>query len=172
MRSIFNLSGLVLISSLSAYAVAAPLSIGDSVTATVPAITKASVGHPNAIVITIKTVPPVHIQGNPTLAYNIATTVKMQAVKGLKIGKIVYPKPKVEEVFGTKTPIYEGTIKITAYETAFKPGKYTVPIQVTYQACNAQNCMPPETVDLKAKLEVSKAKLNRVKTSKVKKHAA
>lgn len=171
MRSLSNLFGLISISCFSAYTVAAPLSISNSVSATVPATTKAIVGHSNAIVITIKTVPPVHIQGNPTLAYNIATTVKMQAVKGLKIGKIVYPKPKVEEVFGTKTPIYEGTIKITAYETALKPGKYTVPIQITYQACNAQNCMPPVTVDLKAKLQVSNAKQKKVMPSKVRKHA-
>jgi DsbC/DsbD-like thiol-disulfide interchange protein len=95
-------------------------------------------------------------QSDPDL---IPTSVTVSPVKGLKVGSPVYPEAKKIVVPSSATPlsVYLGSNKVTfpvSVTPAVKRGKYAVPVTVTYQACNASACFPPQTDNLTATLVV------------------
>ena len=100
-----------------------------------------------------------HINSNkPNDEFLIASkvTVKSEAVT---LTSINYPQPKELKLEFSEKPVsvYSGDIKIELTFTVNKnttSGKYTVPVKLSYQACNDKICMPPTEVSEKITVEI------------------
>ncbi len=69
-------------------------------------------------------------------------------------GEIKAPKPKVQEnsVFGVRLEKYRGTVVFTLpIKGDWSPGS-EVAVELTYQLCNEENCLFPQTDRVKAKV--------------------
>ncbi len=99
---------------------------------------------PIKVTFHIKVSSPFHIQGHPSIEGYIPTSLKITAPKGIKVLKIIYPKPVVKPFFGEKLPVYEGLVNVTAVLVASKEGRYKLPYLLHYQGCNTQQCYPPQ----------------------------
>ncbi|MFA5806076.1 MAG: protein-disulfide reductase DsbD [Melioribacteraceae bacterium] len=83
-------------------------------------------------------------------------TVKSEAVT---LTSINYPQPKELKLEFSEKPVsvFSGDIKIELSFTVNKntaSGKYTVPVKLSYQACNDRTCLPPTDVSEKLTVEV------------------
>ncbi len=77
--------------------------------------------------------------------------------KNVVLKSVKYPKGFMMDSFGTKSAVYEGTIKIP-FSVVFKnPGKTTAKFKVLYMQCNDKTCMPPKFVNVTAPINVKKA---------------
>ena len=92
-----------------------------------------------------------HINSNkPNDEFLIASKVTAKS-EAVTLTSIIYPQPKELKLEFSEKPVsvYGGDIKIELTFTANKniaSGKYIVPIQLSYQACNDKTCMPPTEV--------------------------
>jgi len=90
-----------------------------------------------------------HINSDkPKEDFLIPSKLTIDSTKGFEVNKIVYPKPiEVNLSFSDKPlSVWEGEIYIGAIIEISKdmaPGKYNLPIQLEYQSCNNQTCLPP-----------------------------
>jgi thiol:disulfide interchange protein DsbD len=71
--------------------------------------------------------------------------------KKFQLAKVVFPKAKEIPLGFSEKPVsvFEGDIVIGLLiniDKALPLGKYTIPMQLKYQACNDQTCMPPTSV--------------------------
>ena len=117
-------------------------------------------GKPFAVAVTLTIESPYHIQANPATAEYIPTEVKVGAVKGLSVGRPVYPQGMQATISGDKLSVYEGVVKVRVTVTpgqALKPGKITLPVTVHYQGCNEQACYPPTDTKTEIVFMVGKA---------------
>lgn len=149
-----------ILSALCIYAVGvyAQFSPPKFIKASPTAPKSAQVGKPFMVTIAVDIDSPYHIQGNPSKEGYIATELEVGPLKGFKLDKVVYPKPKESVFSGERLPVYEGKINIKAEVTAdksVKPGKYTLPISLKYQGCDDQKCFPPATLSSKATIAVT-----------------
>src|SRR3989339_2213786 len=100
-----------------------------------------------------------HINSNkPNDEFLIASKVTTKS-DAVTLTSINYPQPKELKLEFSEKPVsvYGGDIKIELTFTVNKntaSGKYTVPIKLSYQACNDQTCMPPTDVSEKMNVEV------------------
>lgn len=99
-----------------------------------------------------------HINANkPIDSNNIATTIKVNAAPGIKVGTPKYPAAKMITTSGIKSNVYTGKatviIPFTVAKSA-KPGKQVLKGDVTYQACNDKSCLPPNTITVSAPLTI------------------
>jgi len=100
-----------------------------------------------------------HINSNkPNDEFLIASKVTAKS-DAITLTSINYPQPKELKLEFSEKPVsvYSGDIKIELTFTANKntpSGKYTIPVKLSYQACNDQTCMPPTEVSEKLNLEV------------------
>ncbi|NJD23300.1 MAG: protein-disulfide reductase DsbD [Melioribacter sp.] len=100
-----------------------------------------------------------HINSNkPNDDFLIASkvTAKNDAVI---LSNINYPKPQELKLEFSEKPVsvFGGDIKIELTFTVNKntaSGKYSIPVKLSYQACNDQTCMPPTEVSEKLSVEV------------------
>lgn len=118
----------------------------------------AAPGTPFTLVVTVTIDKDYHIQGNNAKDPYIPTVVTIGPVKGVTIGKIVYPPAVKKEFSGELLPVYEKKVEIKATLTAdkgVKPGKITLPVSVKYQGCNDKVCYPPSTLKAEATVEVT-----------------
>lgn len=121
--------------------------------------TTAAVGSVIKGVITVEIAEGYHTYSNPP-----STTDQIPLVvslTGLKLVKIDYPKGVDYTPNGETKPIkvYKETIKIpVTLKVTGKPGKVIVVAKVDYQQCNDSSCFPPDKVEAKATLTVTKAK--------------
>ena len=107
-----------------------------------------------------------HINSNkPNDDFLIASkvTVKSEAVT---LKSVHYPQPKELKLEFSEKPVsvFSGDIKIELTFTVNKntaSGKYTVPVKLSYQACNDQICMPPTEVSEKLTVEVVEERCKR-----------
>ncbi|HYP26190.1 MAG TPA: protein-disulfide reductase DsbD N-terminal domain-containing protein [Blastocatellia bacterium] len=102
-----------------------------------------------------------HINSNkPAEDFLIPTSLKIQALPGLRANTVRYPKAKVQKFPFSETPmsVYEGraVLRFTARALpSLSPGSHTIKGKLTVQACNDQACLRPQTVDVEIPLEVS-----------------
>ena len=85
-----------------------------------------------------------HLQANPAGAeYLVPTSL---TASGLELRNLEYPEGQdlVAEFSGERIRVYSGAISIRAQVL----GEGT--LQVTYQACRTNGCLPPVRVDLRA----------------------
>ncbi len=100
-----------------------------------------------------------HINSNkPNDDFLIASKVTAKS-EAVTLTSINYPQPKELKLEFSEKPVsvFSGDIKIELTFTVNKntaSGKYTVPVKLSYQACNDQTCMPPTEVSEKLTVEV------------------
>ena len=101
-----------------------------------------------------------HINSNrPAEKYLIATALKIERTPGLTASPVVYPKAKLQKFEFSKKPlsVFEGktVLKLTARALpSLAPGAQTLKGKLTVQACNNQQCLRPQTVDVSIPLKV------------------
>ena len=100
-----------------------------------------------------------HINSNrPLQAFLIATSLKLDPLKGLTTSRIVYPKAVLKKFAFSPKPmsVYEGraVLRFTARATTLAKGAHTLRGQLRVQACNDEKCLLPRTIDVGISLEV------------------
>ena len=101
-----------------------------------------------------------HINSNrPTEKYLIPTALKFDRIDGITTSPIVYPKAKLQKFEFSEKPlsVFEGktVLKLTARALpSLSPGAQTLKGKLTVQACNNQQCLRPQTVDVSIALQV------------------
>jgi Thiol:disulfide interchange protein DsbD, N-terminal len=102
-----------------------------------------------------------HIQANPASEpYLIATTLKVEALDGMKVSDPVYPKGVSFQLEGSEKAIftYEGEISIKVpleIDKDAKAGEQTLKGSLRYQGCDARTCYPPTTIPVEGKIKVA-----------------
>ena len=147
---------LVIISLLSASAWAQS---SANVVKVSPSSVKVKKGAAAAATVTLDIDGGYHINSNrPSEAYLIATTLKLQSQGGLTPGAVVYPKAKLQKFsFSQKAlSVFEGRVVLKFNVRAgASAGSQTLKGRLTIQACNDQQCLRPQTVDVNIPVEVN-----------------
>jgi thiol:disulfide interchange protein len=100
-----------------------------------------------------------HVNSNhPTSEYSIPTTVKATA-KGVKIGRVTYPRGHNRKFDFSETPInvYEGRVSFTfniTVPSSFSGNSVAVRVVVNYQACTNEVCYPPKSKEITLRASV------------------
>jgi Disulphide bond corrector protein DsbC. len=108
--------------------------------------------------------PGFHVNANPaTFPYLIATEIQPGKVDGITVAdKLVYPPPKMETFSFAEQPlaVYEGsvTIPIPLTAVAGATGHRTIPFKIRVQACDAEKCYPPATLDAALPIDIAAIK--------------
>jgi len=101
-----------------------------------------------------------HINSNrPAEKYLIATALKIEHTAGLTTTPVMYPKAKLQRFEFSQKPlsVFEGkaVLKLTARALASLPtGSQALKGKLTVQACNNQQCLRPQTIDVSIPLQV------------------
>jgi len=98
-----------------------------------------------------------HTQSNkPSEEFFIPTELKFENTKGIKIGKITYPKGHDEKVDGLDKPLSvydkEFKLKVPIAINARATLPATLKGTLKYQACEGAVCFPPQAIDVEIKL--------------------
>lgn len=117
-------------------------------------------GAPAQITVVIEVGDGYHINSNrPTEKYLIPTALKIERIAGLSTTPVTYPKAKLQKFEFSKTPlsVFEGkaVLKLSARGLpSLATGSYTLKGKLTVQACNNQQCLRPQTIDVSIPLQV------------------
>jgi len=101
-----------------------------------------------------------HINSNrPAEKYLIPTSLKFERIDGITTTPITYPKAKLQKFDFSQKPlsVFEGktVLKLTARALpSLSAGAQTLKGKLTVQACNNQQCLRPQTVDVNVALQV------------------
>jgi DsbC/DsbD-like thiol-disulfide interchange protein len=103
----------------------------------------------------------VHANSNrPGNEYQIPTVVRASSTRGVKVGRVAYPRGRNRKFAFSETPInvYEGRVPFTFTVTVpagFQGKTVRVDVSVRYQACTEEVCYPPKskTVTLTANVQ-------------------
>ena len=109
--------------------------------------------------IVMQFAPNWHANANPAGEGLIPTEVILPDHADLMFGEVVYPKADVLEIasLGGKVPVYHDEAVIGFQTTLLDSaplGQVTLPFQLTYQACNDEQCLLPKTIDVDVVIEV------------------
>jgi thiol:disulfide interchange protein DsbD len=113
------------------------------------------------IAVEIEIDPPWHINANElTDEFLIPTEIQFEPPQGIEIKGIVYPRSIEKKLAFSEVPLrlYEGTVYIGAVievSRDFEPGKTEIDGVLTYQACDDEKCLLPETVKVRIPVSVS-----------------
>ncbi|MFL6373177.1 MAG: protein-disulfide reductase DsbD N-terminal domain-containing protein [Pyrinomonadaceae bacterium] len=127
---------------------AASISNAQSVSGSLGTVKK---GTPTRATVYLSLPGGVHANSNrPGNEYQIPTVVSASAGRGVKVGRVTYPRGRNRKFGFSETPInvYEGKVPFTFIVTV--PSNYqgkTVRVQasVRYQACTEEVCYAPKT---------------------------
>ncbi len=112
-----------------------------------------------AVVMTIR--PGFHVNAREKSEdYLIATDLKAALPSGFSSGEVSYPKGKLERFAFSKIPlnVYQDTVILRMPVTALADaplGEQHIPLNLRYQACSSELCLPPVTLTLDAILYVA-----------------
>lgn len=101
-----------------------------------------------------------HINSSrPAEKYLIPTTLKIDRQPGLTTTPVTYPRAKLQKFEFSEKPlsVFEGraVLKVTARAlTSLASGSQTLRGKLTVQACNNQQCLRPQTIDVSIPLQV------------------
>ena len=109
--------------------------------------------------IVMKFAPNWHANANPAREGLIPTEVTLPDHPDLIFGEVVYPKAEVLEIasLGGKVPVYHDEVALGFQATLLDSApldQITLPFQLTYQACNDEQCLLPKTIDLDVAIKV------------------
>lgn len=97
------------------------------------------------LVLTFQIAPGYHVQAHhPNSAYLIPTRITLHAPAGIRLGRVVWPKPDALHLSFSRKPllVYTGRLRVKAGFHGKSTGQ---PLRgvLEYQACTAQLCQPP-----------------------------
>ncbi len=101
-----------------------------------------------------------HVNSNhPLEKFLIATQLRIEAPKGLRVGPILYPRPVLRSLrfSKNKVSVFEGrtTIRFTVTVPAnFAANSGELKARLRYQSCNDDLCFPPQTREVSLWLKV------------------
>jgi len=101
-----------------------------------------------------------HINSNrPAEKYLIPTALKIERTAGLTTTPVAYPKAKLQKFEFSEKPlsVFEGktVLRLTARALpSLSAGAQTLKGKLTVQACNNQQCLRPQTIDVSIPLQV------------------
>jgi DsbC/DsbD-like thiol-disulfide interchange protein len=121
---------------------------------------KAQRGRPLQGAIVIDVPSGYHINSSkPLETYLIATSLKVDAPNGVRVGAISYPAPLLRsfKFSQKKLSVYEGQARVRFSVTV--PANYTggsleLKTRVRLQSCNDEVCFPPKTYDKEMRIDV------------------
>jgi hypothetical protein len=124
-----------------------------------PAAVKVKKGGSAATTVTLDIDGGYHINSNrPSEVYLIPTTLKIQPQGGLTAGAVIYPKAKLQKFsFSQKAlSVFEGRVVLKFnLRAGAAAASQTLKGKLTIQACNDQQCLRPQTVDVNIPVEVN-----------------
>lgn len=150
---------------------AAPLLGQESFARKIPSVTMSPApvatvtrGKSNPVPLEFHVESGFHINSNkPTEEYLIPTTLKVDALTDIVLGKTTYP-PGQEMSFAfapnEKLSVYTGGFTLTVSVrplTSVLPGKYGFRGTLRYQACDNAACYPPKNLPVQFEVKVVKA---------------
>lgn len=100
-----------------------------------------------------------HINSNrPAEEFLIGTSLKLDKLAGITIGRVVYPKAKIQKFKFSDKPmsVYEGKVVLKFTARAAAAGNYALKGKLTVQACNDEACLRPSTINIDIPIEVVK----------------
>jgi thioredoxin:protein disulfide reductase len=92
-----------------------------------------------------------HVNSNkPSEKYLVATQLRLEAPKGVKVGPVSYPRAELRnfKFSKAKLSVYEGRAILRFNVTVpadFLSGTAELKARLRYQSCNDDLCFPPET---------------------------
>lgn len=101
-----------------------------------------------------------HVHSNrPLEKFLIATQLKVEAPKGLRIGQVSYPRALLRSLkfSRNKVAVYEGRVTMrfsVEVPRNFATGSTEIKAKVRYQSCDDEVCFPPQTKEVKLWLNV------------------
>ena len=101
-----------------------------------------------------------HVNSNrPLEKYLIPTALKLERVAGLSAMPIIYPKAKLQKFEFSEKPlsVFEGKAVLKFSVRALSNlagGSHTLKGKLTVQACNNEQCLRPQTLDVSIPLQV------------------
>lgn len=109
----------------------------------------AAAGGPD-LTLTVTLEPGWHVNANdPDQPYLIPTVLEVEAPTGSSVEAIAYPKAVIHRLAfapDTALRLYEGTFTIGLRLAGATPERFAA--RLNYQACNAERCLPPRTLDV------------------------
>ncbi len=117
-------------------------------------------GNAAQIAVIIQVDEGYHINSNrPAEKYLIPTTLKLERTAGLSTTPVIYPKAKQQKFEFSKKPlsVFEGkaVLKLTARALpSLARGAQTLKGKLTVQACNNQQCLRPQTIEMTIPLQI------------------
>jgi thioredoxin:protein disulfide reductase len=146
--AILNLSGATALAQSSA-----------SVVKVSAATAKVKRGGSAPVTVTLTIDGGYHINSNrPSEEFLIATALKLEALQGVRLTPVVYPRAKLQKFSFSPKPIsvFDGqvTLRFTARAVSVAAGSHTIRGKLTIQACNDEACLRPQTVDVSIPIEV------------------
>ncbi len=118
--------------------------------------------------ISCTVIPGYHLQSHhPLNKFLVPAEVTISPVQGIEFGKATFPKARLitasaQITSAGKLSVYEGRFVIVipfTVSTAAKNGRNAIHAAFTFQACNAESCLPPQTLKLSASILVSGGQL-------------
>jgi len=102
-----------------------------------------------------------HVNANRPLAkYAIATSLKIEAPGGIKIGPVSYPRAivrKLKAVNNESLAVYEGRAIMRFNVTVpanYQGGEIALRARLRFQSCNDEVCFPPKNEDVEMRVGV------------------
>lgn len=117
-------------------------------------------GAPAQITVVIEVSDGYHINSNrPVEEYLFPTALKLERVAGLSTTPVVYPKAKLQkfEFSKKRLSVFEGKVVLKLSARALpslSAGSYTLKGKLGVQACDHQQCLKPQTLDVSIPLQV------------------
>jgi DsbC/DsbD-like thiol-disulfide interchange protein len=127
------------------------------VTASAKGPASAVAGKPFYLTVTLDVAKGFHIGGADAGKNQVATTIKVTAPDGVKVGTPLFPPSREEKLFGEMQKILDGSVTVRIPVTAAKSGACALKADVNYQACNDRLCDPPADVSAEATVKVTAA---------------
>ncbi len=113
------------------------------------------------IAIVVKIAEGWHVNANPARDPYIPTEIIRPEQSNITFGEVVYPAGDTLNLASIGiASVYHDTITIGVPARLLKSAPIeptTLPLQLTYQACNDEQCLFPETVDINIPIEVVSA---------------
>ena len=113
------------------------------------------------VAIEIKITPPWHINANPASEdFLVPTEVAFELPAGVTLRGVVYPAGVEKKLSFAEAPLrlYEGVVYVGAVidiANDVPMGTSTIKATVTYQACDNEKCLLPQTLDVPVALAIS-----------------
>lgn len=114
------------------------------------------------VAVVMKIRPGFHVNAREvTEDYLIRTDLRAEVPAGFKAGEVLYPKGTMQTfTFSKNKPLNVYTDSVTLYlpVTALPTapaGEQHLPMKLRYQACSAEICLPPVTLELDVPLNVA-----------------